>query len=317
MADDKDLESPEAIEARMKKEASEEEGGGGEGEGEGEGGEDTELETRARRNGWRPQDEYRGPEDDWLPAEDFIKKVEEEVPVLRERNRFLSDQLGKQESQLNEQGVKIDEMSSVLTEFNEHNKRSDERAYARAKIDLEAQMATAVEEADTDKYNSAKGQLDQLDEGRLGDNKDAGGAGGDEGKGQAKPPPLTAGEQAFIDDNQHIWRHRGAKNEMITRYGENRNNGMSETAGLKEAKEWTEDQYKPEALGIKKPESRRGDPPAVGKPSGKSRKAAPKRSFDDLPQEAKDICERFERLIPNYKRDQYVKDYDWSSVEGG
>ena len=35
-----------------------------------------ELEARARRQGWRPKEEYRGPEERWVPAQEFLERGE-------------------------------------------------------------------------------------------------------------------------------------------------------------------------------------------------------------------------------------------------
>lgn len=60
----------------------------------------TEAEARARRMGWRPPDEWseagtkgkRRPSR-FLTAEEYLDKCENDLPVLRERNRFLDGEL--------------------------------------------------------------------------------------------------------------------------------------------------------------------------------------------------------------------------------
>ncbi len=41
------------------------------------------LETEARRQGWRPQEEYRGPAGQWRSAEDFLKRGQDILPMVR------------------------------------------------------------------------------------------------------------------------------------------------------------------------------------------------------------------------------------------
>lgn len=42
----------------------------------------------ARRLGWRPREEFRGPQSQWLPVDLFLERVNNEIPVLRERLRY-------------------------------------------------------------------------------------------------------------------------------------------------------------------------------------------------------------------------------------
>ncbi|WP_299477013.1 hypothetical protein [uncultured Paracoccus sp.] len=42
------------------------------------------VEDRARAMGWVDKDQFRGPPDRWRPAEDFVKRGEDELPILRE-----------------------------------------------------------------------------------------------------------------------------------------------------------------------------------------------------------------------------------------
>ena len=39
-------------------------------------GQPVDIEARAFRMGWRPKDQYKGPEADWIPAEQFVEPTE-------------------------------------------------------------------------------------------------------------------------------------------------------------------------------------------------------------------------------------------------
>ena len=47
------------------------------------------LEQRARAMGWKPLAEYRGDPRRWTDAAEFIRKGEEELPVLRDQSRRI------------------------------------------------------------------------------------------------------------------------------------------------------------------------------------------------------------------------------------
>lgn len=46
-----------------------------------------DTEARARAMGWSSKEEFRGPADKWVDAAEFVRKGEEDLPVLRERLR--------------------------------------------------------------------------------------------------------------------------------------------------------------------------------------------------------------------------------------
>lgn len=128
------------------------------------------IEGRARRMGWRPQDEFRGDKNRWTDAQTFVERGETELPVLRERYRALDDRFAKLETTTQETARQADlrhkETVAAFSEFREFSSRGEERAYARAKAELEARMQTAVQTADTAQFSTAKAELDALDRAR-------------------------------------------------------------------------------------------------------------------------------------------------------
>ena len=50
--------------------------------------------------------------------------------------------------------------------------------------------------------------------------------------------------------------------------------------------------------------------PAVAKPGVPASKKTGK-TYDDLSDHDKSECERFERLIPGFTKEQFVKEYQW------
>lgn len=83
------------------------------------GGED-DTETRARAMGWVGKDEFRGPADKWRPADEFVKKGEEDLPILRERLRDstrktaeLEQRLARQNADFEANFKRLEGMSAV------------------------------------------------------------------------------------------------------------------------------------------------------------------------------------------------------------
>jgi hypothetical protein len=117
-----------------------------------------DYEADARKQGWKPKDEFDGPADKWRPADEFVKRGNEDPRILRTR----VDKLDKLYS-----GVKAQwqaDLSAKEKEFNERVERLNrvsELALKRQRDTYEAQIATAkrqaVQEGDAERYD----QLEQ------------------------------------------------------------------------------------------------------------------------------------------------------------
>ena len=99
-------------------------------------------EARARRMGWVPEAEWEqsraaakgSPKPmRFLSAADFLGKVESDLPILRERNRFLDERLKEAESQ-------IGELNELVIRLHEQNRAAVIRAVERERLRAEAMM---------------------------------------------------------------------------------------------------------------------------------------------------------------------------------
>lgn len=107
----------------------------------------TEVEDKARRMGWKPQEEYKGDPNRWTDAESFVKVGEERIPVMKENYRKLEDKYQNLEQQVKAQ-----------KEYQEHMGKLQ---YDRAIKDLAAKQRVAVEEADTEAFDAIEKQKEQ------------------------------------------------------------------------------------------------------------------------------------------------------------
>lgn len=101
----------------------------------------TDVEVRARAMGWKPQEEYRGPAAGWRDAEEFVRRGETELPVIRERYRAT-------ERKLAEVSGELKQATTVIADLTDRFRTSDERAYKRAKADLVRERDAAIETGD-------------------------------------------------------------------------------------------------------------------------------------------------------------------------
>lgn len=110
------------------------------------------VEDRARDMGWVPQDEWKGNADQWRPAEEFVRRGEEILPIVKSR-------LEKSEDQVNTLTRKIDDLTQDYNDRFERMQRTSQLALERQAQQIKAHYETkkreAVELADPAAYEQA------------------------------------------------------------------------------------------------------------------------------------------------------------------
>lgn len=256
----------------------------------------TDAESRARRLGWVPKEEFRGDPDKHRSAEDFLERGETMLPLLKRDNDRLHEGMTKLERRLEEQ-------SRTFTQYVEFASKGEERAYKRALAELEAKRDAAIETADVTGAKQAQRQIDEL-------NKDAAAAPKPETRTEQPATQLDPVIQTWIAEND--WFNKSASLRAYTTevFGEmeSRFPGKSKSELLADAKQKTMERF-PDKFGVN---PKREGASTVNEPSsnGAPRKKAG-RTYDDLPAEAKKACDKFVRTIPKYTREDYCKIYEW------
>jgi predicted nucleic acid-binding Zn-ribbon protein len=293
------------------------------------------TEARARRMGWVSKDEFRGDGVQWIDAKTFVERAESNANILIERNRALDAKLDKTEAEFRKQNITISalqqqltDLTLITTELRDFASTSSQRAYKRAKSEIEAEMRQAVAEADVPKFDKAQKELETIDKEAIEQ-----GARRVEVKLEAKPevkveetkpveqqqpPPLAPEVIVFIQANDWFQRD-GTLNQYMQECHMQllrQEPGLTLAQNLAKAKEQVQTKF-PEKFGIN---PRRNDAPVVATTST-SRTAKPKKlGYDDLPADAKEMCARFIKTIPPkrdkdtgkmvpYSRDEYVLQY--------
>ncbi len=116
-------------------------------------------EERARQEGWKPKEEWKGPPEKWLPAEAFNAKGEQIARILSVRTK-------KQEELLARQAAKLEELTTVIGEFRDYHASAieQERAAHKAEIErLKAEKAKADHIGDFDAYKDAERKIRDLE----------------------------------------------------------------------------------------------------------------------------------------------------------
>lgn len=281
---------------------------------------DAAIEERARRMGWRPKEEFRGPEDQWTDAKTFVDRGEAALPVLRERYRALDDRFvnmerafGSTREELQNLHKTNTEMREVLNEFRTRAAKAEEISYARARAELESRMAVAVEQADRGGYDRAKGELDKINA-------------MERESAERKPPPQQAPPERqaqpqgqtpvqidpiiaqWVEENPWFKTDPSMAAYATATFQRLRNErpGGNVRDHLDEVRADVRNRF-----SEKFDNPRRAAAPAVGAPTQAALSPAKKGPppFDKWPQEAKEGFRRFKSMMPDYKEDEYAKIY--------
>lgn len=264
-------------------------------------------EARARRLGWRPKEEFNG-RGSWLPADKYVEKIETEAPVLRERLRFQDDVIAKQQTRIDSLDTRTKEMADLLRDMHGRTMSAEQRGFNRAREELEARMRQAVKEADEPAYDRAKADLEQLDKMRPAAPKTNGPQPNGQANGQAGIAPET---QAWIRDNPWFEADDVMKAVAVTYNAKlfKEQPGLPLKDQLEKVREEVERRF-PEKFA----NSQRAQATTVSQPSAQAPRkptGPKKRTAADLPEEHRKIMDRFIKLIPGYKADDYLRDYKW------
>jgi hypothetical protein len=264
------------------------EGDGGEGEGEsqteGESHAQTvapEIEAEARKMGWTEKSEFKGDPAKWRPADEFVERGRNMLPILRKT-------VEKQQNELAD-------LKKSMKEFAEYHSKTEQRAYAKAYGDLKAQQMEAVAAGNTEAFKQIDQEIEDLQ------------------KEVSSKKPITVPKDDNPEDDP-VYMDWASRNKWVdtdpemSAYAEGQGLYLSKARKLRGA-ELLEEVSK--AVKAKFPDKfqnpRRNSAPAVEGATSVAKKGNGK-SYADMPKEDRETCDR---LVKRYgiSKDEYVKNY--------
>lgn len=234
-----------------------------------------DVETRARDMGWKPLDQFKGDEKDFIDASEFVRRGEEILPIMKASNARLEKE--------------VQRLSKTLEKFADHHSKTEARAYARALSELEARQAEAVEANDHQAVKEITKEIVDL-------NKEV---------SKPKADEADDGEEAFDNwksENPWFEKDAGLRSAAIGIAEEIKNDFKDPIKQRAEVSKRIKAAF-PEKFSNPN-RTRAAAVEGVG--------AGPKttgKSFSDLPADAQKMCAEFERDIKGFKREQYVKEW--------
>jgi hypothetical protein len=265
------------------------------------GGED-QVQKEARIFGWVPKEEFRGSEDDWVDAEVFVKRGKEINPILRKNNETLL-------KKLEEKSKEIDSIKASVEEFKAFQKEAFERKqveYQAQIAELKAKKKEAIAEGNGDLVVDIDDQLDAIKEEQR------------EAKQEAEKKPVEAPKTDLPEDpalqewiGRNDWFGQDTEmTDMANGLGASVRRQFPHLSGrafLDKLDEKIAEYFPHKALGNK---ARGSTVDTSGNVRGGSGNG--KKSYDNLPADAKAACDRFIKNGWIKNKQEYVDSYDWN-----
>lgn len=263
----------------------------------------SDTETRARAMGWVGKDEFRGPAENWRDADEFVRRGEEELPILRERSRDMARKnaeiearLARQEREFADRAARLEKMSSIALT----------RQREQIEANYEAAKRDAVNVGDVARYeqlNRDQGQaVRQFDQQYY--------------EAVAQKQPQNAGPELAPQDAAEVsvWTQQNPwfnADPLLNNYAQavhmslrQSKPGLSLRENLAEVSREIRSRF-PEKFGAAERRTPSVEGGAGGMPSGAKRA----RGVSDLPAEARSVGNEFVKAGAFKSLAEYAKDY--------
>lgn len=233
-----------------------------------------DFESEARNEGWVPQEEWRGPDEKWKPAEQFVKDGENITPILRKKVERLEE--------------RVDSLLSTNKQLNEWSQKAqakEKRENEKLLKELEQVRKQAVTEGDGDAFARADEQINEL---------------------KSAPQQLDPVAEQWLAANS--WYNT---NDNLASFADGisdrlRAQGYTGKAYFDELTKRVRETF-PDQFG----NPQRQKPNSVESGGEREVSDSKAKTFENLPRDAKDMYKRFAKDIPGFTKEQYLENYDW------
>lgn len=256
--------------------------------------EEKSVETRASEMGWVPRENFRGDDARWIDAETFVKRGEELMPILRANNKKLAEELDGVKHQLEETKTLLKASAESIDALKEFNSKAIREQATGKKVEIVAAIKEARESGDVESEVALTEQLQEQTAAIKAAEKAP--------EKKAEPPQAdptdftkTPDWQAWTAENEWFGKDKRRTALALGIADEMRSNGDG-VLGKAFLDKVTEEVDK--VLGGEKTRENPSKVEGGARSSGNGGGGASKRSFADLPTEARAACDRqAERLV--------------------
>jgi hypothetical protein len=242
--------------------------------------------------GWIPKEEFKGDETKWRPAEEYVKRADELMPIMRSQLGKYEQKLGAYESEITNLKTRLETTQKNTEKMAKISQNAAQTAYKQALADIRAKQAQAVGDGNVEGWQALEDKKEALEKPEVVEIE--------------KPPAEHPAYTKWISGNE--WY---LKDEHMRRWAEGYANDLQATDAnitydglLKQIETGAK-----EAFPHKFENPNRGQATAVDTGSQRSSDIKPsKKTYDNLPAEAKAQCDDLVKQ-KIYTQEKYVKDY--------
>ena len=261
------------------------------------------VEQEAKRFGWVPKEEFRGNETDWVDADTFVKRGKEINPILRANNERLKKELDAERDKHN---AEMKALKEAAEEFKQFQKDAFERKQKELSTELEvlkSQRKEAIREGDADLVVELEDRIEVVKEERAN---------------QKEPVIATpkANEPVQIDPALSEWMENNkwfGPDTEATAIANGIGVAVSQQFPGLTGKAFLD--KVDEKLRVRVPELY-GNPNQSRNPveggGARGTPSAGKKTYENLPAEAKAACDKFVKQGLFKSKQEYVDLYDWN-----
>lgn len=142
-------------------------------EDQGSNGPAPEVIKEARSMGWRPQEQFQGDPDNWVDADEFVRRGREVLPILKHNNKRLQDQMLTRDREIGNLKASLEASQKAIKALKAGFSEANKRAAQSARKELIQQLREAREEGDVDREFELQDELSDLKEAEKRSEKDA------------------------------------------------------------------------------------------------------------------------------------------------
>ena len=264
----------------------------------------SEVEQQAMADGWAPKEKWKGPEDQWISAEEFVERGKQLNPILRANNERLKRELEKK-NQLHEQ--ELNALRQSAEKFQNFVKEAAERKVQELEAQVQQLRVARAEAQGENDYQRVAKIEDAIDQTKVQVQQAKQDAAAPPLPPKAHETPIDPKLQAWMDSNPWYGDEKYMEeSDIVTAIGASIRKTHPKISG----EEWLEMlEERIDERGIRPSKQRKGPSPESGDRSSRANPRGGK-TYSNLPAEAKTVCDELvsQKLLT---REQYVADFAW------
>lgn len=251
----------------------------------------SEIEKQAAAMGWVPKEDFKGDEDKWIPAEEFVERGTNIMPILQENLKRLTKKID---------GLQTERKTDMETfkRFQEFATKSEERAFKKAEseyktklADLKRDLKKAAKEEDWETFDRIESNIDTLEKPEAPEKIEV-----------KKPSPNE--DPVFIEWKEaNSWYGEDIDKtiyaDQIAGYVKNKNKSLTGKAFFDEVARIVKEKF-PDDNGNRKQRVETGNLDIS---------ESKKKTFADIPEEDKKAYFDDKKIMPDFKKEDYAKMY--------